>query len=72
MGYLRTRIELQGVNLFQIWRYGAADENLLRNIYYSALEQTQIDVQTLKGQMEPEVLLAGSIDDSFRYKWSWK
>ncbi|KAG8501181.1 hypothetical protein CXB51_003308 [Gossypium anomalum] len=34
-GNPRTRIELQGVNLFQIWRYGATDENLLRNIHYS-------------------------------------
>ncbi|PPS09147.1 hypothetical protein GOBAR_AA11499 [Gossypium barbadense] len=51
---------------FQIWRYGATDENLLINIHYSALEQTQIEVQTLEGQMEPEVLLAGSIDGSFR------
>ncbi|KAK8282014.1 hypothetical protein V6Z11_D09G279900 [Gossypium hirsutum] len=25
---------------FQVWRYGATDENLLRNIGYSALEQT--------------------------------
>ncbi|PPS19300.1 hypothetical protein GOBAR_AA01287 [Gossypium barbadense] len=52
--------------LIQIWRYGATDENLLRNIHYSALEQTQIDVQTLEGQMEPEVLLAGNLDGSFR------
>ncbi|KAK5813729.1 hypothetical protein PVK06_029180 [Gossypium arboreum] len=54
------------MTVFQIWRYGATDETLLRNIHYSALEQTQIEVQTLEGQMEPEVLLAGSIDGSFR------
>ncbi|MBA0784617.1 hypothetical protein Gotri_006860 [Gossypium trilobum] len=48
----------------KVWRYGATDENLLRNIRYSALEQTQIDVQMLKGQMETKVLLASSIDGS--------
>ncbi|KAB2002243.1 hypothetical protein ES319_D11G053300v1 [Gossypium barbadense] len=47
-----------------VWRYGATDENLLRDIRYSALEQTQIDVQTLEGQMETEVLLVGSMDGS--------
>ncbi|KAH1040023.1 hypothetical protein J1N35_041766 [Gossypium stocksii] len=54
------------VSVFHIRRYGATDENLLRNIHYSALKQTQIDVQTLEGQMEREVLLAGIIDGSFR------
>ncbi|TYJ23090.1 hypothetical protein E1A91_A08G167800v1 [Gossypium mustelinum] len=53
------------LSVFQIRRYGATDKKLLRNIHYSALEQTQIDVQTLEGQMEPEVLLAGNIDGSF-------
>ncbi|KAE8668386.1 Myb domain protein 67 [Hibiscus syriacus] len=48
-----------------VWRYGGTDTNLTGvNIRFSALEHTQIDVQTLDGQMETEVLLAGSIDGS--------
>ncbi|XVE67579.1 hypothetical protein DITRI_Ditri08aG0171700 [Diplodiscus trichospermus] len=45
-----------------VWRYrGTA------NISDSALEQTQIDVQTLEGQIETDVLLAGSIDGSLSF-----
>ncbi|KAK6254250.1 hypothetical protein QUC31_015970 [Theobroma cacao] len=45
-----------------IWRYRGTD-----NISDSALEQTQIDTQTLEGQMETDVLLAGSIDGSLSF-----
>ncbi|XP_022748887.1 uncharacterized protein LOC111298445, partial [Durio zibethinus] len=37
------------------------------NISDSALEQTQIDVQTPEGQIETDVLLAGSIDGSLSF-----
>lgn len=51
------------LHLFQVLRYrGTAKLN------DSALEHTQIDVQTLEGQTETDVLLAGSIDGSLRYK----
>ncbi|KAL4279016.1 hypothetical protein GQ457_03G000460 [Hibiscus cannabinus] len=48
-----------------VWRYGGTDTNLTSvNMHYSALEQTRIDVQIPQGQMETELLLAGSIDGS--------
>ncbi|XWS40491.1 hypothetical protein CRYUN_Cryun18bG0144400 [Craigia yunnanensis] len=45
-----------------VWRYPGTV-----NISDSALEQTQIDVQTLEGQIETDVLLAGSIDGSLSF-----
>lgn len=46
----------------QVWKYGGTDK-----IVNGALEQIRIDVQTLEGQTEMDVLLAGGVHGSLRY-----
>ncbi|XP_022762566.1 uncharacterized protein LOC111308499 [Durio zibethinus] len=50
-----------------VWSYGTSTNLLRVNISDSSLEQTQIGVQTLEGQMETDVLLVGSIDGSLSF-----
>lgn len=45
----------------QVWKYRRTDK-----IGISALEQLRVDVQTLEGQSETDVLLTGSINGSLR------
>ncbi|XVF46084.1 hypothetical protein PTKIN_Ptkin02bG0259800 [Pterospermum kingtungense] len=45
-----------------VWRYRGT-----YNLSDSALEHTQVDVQTLEGQMETDILLEGSIDGSLSF-----
>ncbi|KAK7856083.1 hypothetical protein CFP56_024978 [Quercus suber] len=47
---------------FQVWKYGGTDK-----IVNGALEQIHIDVQTLEGQSEMDVLLAGGVHGSLRH-----